>query len=154
MHLLTSFPGRTTVSFVAYCCSNQCLRTFDLQGWRHFLHPGHVRSVAVAAFPEGDGWRLVICVDLERSAWISAGAPCPKGQYQEPQSSSLCGCLVGPMMETQRFKHFKDSNLHDVPESIQLGGLYSCVCVVGVKILTTMGKPRTYVLIQLALSRN
>lgn len=27
-----SFLFRTTVSFVAYCCSSHCLRTFDLQG--------------------------------------------------------------------------------------------------------------------------
>lgn len=29
---LTSFLFRTTVSFVAYCCTSHCLRTFDLQG--------------------------------------------------------------------------------------------------------------------------
>lgn len=27
---LSSPPRRTTVSFVAYCCSTQCLQTFDL----------------------------------------------------------------------------------------------------------------------------
>lgn len=34
--LLTSLLFRTTVSFVAYCCSSHCLRSFDLQGWHHF----------------------------------------------------------------------------------------------------------------------
>lgn len=29
---LAGVHRRTTVSFVAYCCSSRCLRTFDLQG--------------------------------------------------------------------------------------------------------------------------
>lgn len=49
---------RTTVSFVAYCCSSHCLRTFDLQGWRTGSGDGQ-------QFLEGDTGKL--SVDLEGS---------------------------------------------------------------------------------------
>lgn len=76
--LLPSVDRRTTVSFVAYCCSSHCLRTFDLQGWRTGSGDGQ-------QFLEGDTGKLsTFC-----GSWRKPCALC--GQQWKPQSSSLCG---------------------------------------------------------------
>lgn len=51
---LPSFLFRTTVSFVAYCCSSHCLRTFNLQGWHRLLRLAPFPSGAADWSSEGD----------------------------------------------------------------------------------------------------
>lgn len=90
---------RTTVSFVAYCCSSHCLRTFDLQGWRTGSGDGQ-------QFLEGDTGKL--SVDLEGSrVWTAV-----KTTGQQPVWMMMSGLTMTARLIQRLSMRFNDQKFH------------------------------------------